>query len=274
MWLVEVLCRLQNSTNVDTWEKGKGRGGTAYTDILVLLSNDTQLNPGPRFDRTFQYIRRFLDDETLARNILIDHVDKVFQFQQRGNLIPKEFLTDDNILMWADLESKAEQSSHFDVNFCSQVHSIWSFWEDEADKLEEAGIPIENDERPSKRQKMTHSSIEDKTESSAVPIIASASKMSDVLETELMKPHRPGNIELSVWSTKFTFSYQDWTLTWPTSLESASCTRHSWRQTRPNPRLLRWVELSICQFFRCASISSSHHVRCRSVGEHLRFSDF
>jgi len=107
--------------------------------ISLDIREDFQI---PLIDRTLSICINVNDeldniDADIDTDILIQSVDKLLIFHERQKVIPTEYLTDENILMWTRLKQKCKKSNYFDDAFCQKIHKIWSIWDDAAIAEEE-----------------------------------------------------------------------------------------------------------------------------------------
>jgi len=102
--------------------------------VSLDIREDFQI---PFLDRTLAICINVYDelediDAKIDSDIVKQSVDKLLDFHEKQNTIPTEYLTDENILMWARLKKKSKQSKDFDDVFCHKIHKIWCLWDDAA----------------------------------------------------------------------------------------------------------------------------------------------
>jgi len=97
----------------------------------AILSNDIQENPGPFFEKCYEIVTEFCDDENNSNDFYLRAcVDQltVNQAQVHSIPFPEDFLTDDKVDIWRKCELKIKRSQADDSAFRKSLQNIWHFW--------------------------------------------------------------------------------------------------------------------------------------------------
>lgn len=97
----------------------------------IILSKDIQENPGPFFEKCYEIVSEFCNDENSNNSFYLRAcVDQltVNQAQVHPIPFPDEFLTDDNVDIWRKCELKIKRYNADDIEFRKSLQTVWHFW--------------------------------------------------------------------------------------------------------------------------------------------------
>jgi len=97
----------------------------------TVISNDIEQNPGPFYERCYEAVNDFYNDENEDNYYYLrDFVEQltIIQAQEHPIPFPDDFLNDDKVNIWRKCELKIKRNQQFDENFKKNLRNIWSFW--------------------------------------------------------------------------------------------------------------------------------------------------
>lgn len=97
----------------------------------AILSNDIHENPGPFFEKCYEIVKEFCDDEISNNSFYVRAcVDQLKVNQAKSHPIPfpEDFLTDDKVDIWRQCELKIKRYQSDDTEFRKSLQNVWHFW--------------------------------------------------------------------------------------------------------------------------------------------------